>query len=366
MLSLTILGALFVVTGFAVKAYHARQKALGREWQDRGETALRTAQPERAVVDFRTALVYSRNDDLDQLRLAEALIASDRVDEARAYLADLREREPESAPVNLQLGRLAARQGDASEALQYYHSAIYGDWRGADPGTMRRDARLELYQFLASRGAKSEAQVELMAFAADLPADPRLHVQAGNLFLDSRDAQRALEEFQEALRLSRSDPEALAGAGVAEFNLANYVEAQSYLERSMRRKPLIAAAAQALETTRLVLGIDPYASRLTVAERSRRVVRAFSQALVRIQDCGSKRGEVLASPEPQTALQSLYARSLKLRPKMRASVLEQHPDLINSAMDWVNEAEGLATSYCGEPTGLDLALVLAARKHGGT
>lgn len=365
LLSLVTLGALFTITGLAVKGYHAHQEALANEWYEKGQAALRLGQAGQAVVDFRTALVYSRDNDLDQLHLAEALMAADRLDEARAYLEDLRQRKPESAPVNLQLGRLAARQGDVSEALRYFHSAIYGDWQGGDPNEMRRSARLELYQFLISRGAKSEAQAELMALAANLPADARLHTQVGDLFLESHDNNRALQEFQEALRLDRSDPAALAGAGMAEFELANYREAQAYLERSMRRNSASAGAAQLLATTQLVLGIDPYEPRLTAAERSRRVVRAFRQAFTRIQSCAAKRGEALAPSQDQTALQSLYARALKMHPKMRESVLNRDPDLITAAMDWVNEAEGLATSYCGQPTGLDLALVLVAGKHGG-
>jgi len=74
---------------------------------------------------------------------------------------NLWERHPESAELNLELGRLAAKDGDVDQALRYFHSAVYGDWQSQDAMNLRRETRLELYGYLISLGAKSQAQAEL-------------------------------------------------------------------------------------------------------------------------------------------------------------------------------------------------------------
>ena len=55
LLTFLILIGLFVVTGFASRSYHAKEKALGEGWFARGEVDLRAGQAQAAVEDFRTA-----------------------------------------------------------------------------------------------------------------------------------------------------------------------------------------------------------------------------------------------------------------------------------------------------------------------
>lgn len=352
------------ITGFVVRQYDDRQKILGEEWSARGQAALREHRPAEAIEDFRTALAYARDNPDYQLRLSLALVAGNRPDEARSYLLSLWASEPESGPINLELGRLSGARNDVLGAVRYYHSAIYGRWDD-DPATQRRNARLELYQFLQSHGAKAESQAELMAFAADLPADPSLHIEAGNLFLSANDYDRALNEFQQALRLGGNQA-ALAGAGKAAFLRADYVEAQRYLERAARTAPRSAEAIHLLETTNLLLEINPFDPRLTAEQRNQRVVRAFEQARTRLESCAQERHEVLDAEEPQTALQALYVRTRKLQPQARERTLRRDPDAVAAILNLALEIEQITARSCGPPSGLDRALLLIAEKHGGT
>jgi len=73
----------FLITGAAARAFHNRHEALGRQWFDSGEAALRTGRPRQAVEDFRNALMFARDDRRYRLRLAQALVASGAVEEAR-------------------------------------------------------------------------------------------------------------------------------------------------------------------------------------------------------------------------------------------------------------------------------------------
>src|SRR5438874_13815775 len=106
---LAMLAALTVVLFVAVtglsRAYHTQRDALGERWFSRGVADLSGRQYDRAVTEFRAALLYSRDNYTYQLNLAEALLGSNRTSEASTYLANLWERQPEDGLVNLELAR---------------------------------------------------------------------------------------------------------------------------------------------------------------------------------------------------------------------------------------------------------------------
>ncbi|HEV2493734.1 MAG TPA: tetratricopeptide repeat protein [Terriglobia bacterium] len=362
--SFALLGVLFAFTGFVTQRYHATQRALAQRWYIRGEADLQSGQPEKAIEDLETALVYVPGNNVYRLRLAEALEAAQRLDEAQAYLLSLWSDEPSNGEVNLDLGRLAARAGSIPEALRYYHNAIYGIWSD-NPEQASRNARLELCQALFARKDTRDAEAELIALAGDLPEDADLHVRVGNMFLAASDFDRALRQFQRALALSPRLEAALFGAGQACFELARYEAARPYLERALRWNRGNTQAARLLETTSLILEIDPFSGRLSAEERSSRVVRAYEQAMDRLESCAQSRGDQLETTSPQTPLEKAYAQALELRPKMRESILRRDPDLTTAALDAVVEAEKVSAVACGAPTGLDHAILLAAQRHGG-
>ena len=159
-LILALLSALAVVSFLAVsglsRIYHAQQRSLGNRWFTRGLADLKGRRFELAVNEFRSALLYSRDNYNYQLDLAEALIGLKRTNEAYAYLINLWEREPENGLVNLELARIAVQKGDTERALRYYHNAIYSIWPG-DQEEQRRNARLELIEYLLAINAKTPA-----------------------------------------------------------------------------------------------------------------------------------------------------------------------------------------------------------------
>jgi predicted Zn-dependent protease len=190
---------LFVITGFTVRIYHAVEKGFAQEWYTRGEKDLRAGRAEAALAESRTALSYSHDNAQYQLRFAQALMAAGHSGEAgaeaRPYLLNLWEHEPGNATVNLELARLAARDHAVSDALRFYHGAIYGEWND-DPRVRRRAARLELVEFLLDAGQKDSARAELIALAADLPADPALQTKVGTLLLRVAGYDDALKLFR--------------------------------------------------------------------------------------------------------------------------------------------------------------------------
>lgn len=111
---LALLFAVAVVSFLAVsglsRIYHAQQTPLGNRWFARGVTDLKQQRFGPAVNEFRTSLLYSRDDYDYQFNLAEALIGLRWSDQANAYLVNLWDRQPENGLVNLELARIAAQQ----------------------------------------------------------------------------------------------------------------------------------------------------------------------------------------------------------------------------------------------------------------
>ncbi len=366
--SLVLLAVFFAITGFVVQRYHATQKALGGHWYQRGEAALRANQPLKAVGAFHTALVYSRNNSTYQLRLAEALLRANRLSEAEVYLRTLWVREPGNGTVNLELARLATRTSNVTEAIRYYNNAVFGSW-DSDPLDHRLEARLELCQFLLSKGERTQAESELIALAAlerILPPDAALNAQIGSMFMEVQDYRRALPQFQEALKLNSKVPGAWAGAGEAAYEIGSYAEARRYLERAVSQNPQDLRAAQQLEISKLILSLDPFARRISQRERNRRTVAAFNQALGRLRQCAQSRGVDLKAQQTTNPLEGIYAAAKKMGPQVNARSLERNPDLINKVMDLAFQMEQQAQQACGLPPNPDQALLMIARARGAT
>ena len=238
---------------------------------------------------FRAALGYAHDNFDYQLSLARALRDTGRTAESETYLISLWERAPQEGAVNLALGRLFAREQLFDKAIQYYHNAIYGLWPG-DPDAKRRDTEFELIALLLQHQAYPQAQAELITTAAALPDDPGLRIRVAQLFAQAQDYEHALAQFQQVLRADRDNQAALYGAGEAAFHLGRYRTAQGYLRSAVRRDPQNAQSAQSLKIATLVLDADPFAPRISDAERSRRGRSAFQAAGDRLDSCATSQG----------------------------------------------------------------------------
>lgn len=346
-----------VVTGIS-SLYHQQQESLANRWSTRGTDDLNAKRYESAVVDYRTALLYARDNYTYQLNLAEALVGEHRTDEAYAYLINLWDRQPENGLVNLELARIEAARGRTDRALRYYHDAIYAIWP-ENQEAESRNARLELISLLLRIDDKAQADSELIALAANLGDHPSDHTQAGRLFLQAQDTQRALEQFRMALEGNRHDVAAMAGAGNAAFKMGQYLVAERYLRRAVGARDK--KSESKLKLAELVLNMDPFRTQFKAAERRRIIVDAFSAAGARLQAC-SVPGPFSV---PATELIALTQSWTKLDPQINERDLRQNPDLGNSAMSLVFDIERETSGMCGGMTDTDNALLLIANLHEG-
>ena len=349
---------LFAAVAGLSRLYHAQQDALADRWSARGVNDLKAGLYGAAVTDFRTSLLYSRDNYDYQLNLALALVGEARFDEAESYLLNLWDRQPENGLVNLELARVAVARKQFSRAIRYYNNAIYSVWPG-DQDTERRTTRLELIELLLKTGAKAQADSELIALAANLSGQPGEHDQAGQLFFEAQDYQRALEQFRLTLESNRHDPAALAGAGNTALKLGQYQLAERYLEEAVSAGDK-ADAAQ-LKTAQLVVNLDPLRQQISTAERDRIVVQDFTAAGARLQACGAPG----TSQAPPAAIQSLTQDWNKLKPQIVEWRLRRDPDLVNTAMQLVFSIERETGGVCGAPGDAGKALLLISNLHQG-
>ena len=184
----------------------------------------------------------------------------------------------------------------------------------------------------------------------------------GDLFLRVPDYEHALAAYRLVLKKEPNNQAALAGAGLAAFQLNRYPEAQRYLRSAVAGDSTDKRSAELLKVTDLVLKMDPFRRQLTVAQRDKNVVDSFTTAGQRLKSCGLAREPAV----PSAAQSSLADNWARMKPNISEGDLRRDPDLVEAAMNLVFEIERQTSTTCGTPTGTDMALLLIARLHEGS
>jgi tetratricopeptide (TPR) repeat protein len=360
LLCAVVLVAVFTLTGFLSRAFHQKKFAIAENWYERGNSALAAGHAREARDCYRNALIFEPQNTTYQLHLAQALAAFGNPEQSRAYLLNLLEQFPGDGEINLELARLAAQDGAVDAAVHYYHGAIYGAW-DARPVESRRAVRLELSTFLVNRSQYTPAEAELIALAAGIPADEAgMHATVGDLFLRAGDTNRALSEFENALKVSPKNLEALTGAGMAAYRLQDYGRAAAYLERAAAERPGDSDVKTKMETSRMVIAADPFAPDLPAEERGRRAAGALAQVLSRAEKCPSGGAMPRNSAPSGTLLDRAKAGRVNIWSERG---LRAHSEQIAPAMRMVFDLEAELDRTCGNAQGMDLALEMIRNLH---
>ena len=400
--ALGTLAGLVVVLSFVTyllfHSFAAHRQMLELRWRARGEAALAAGHPVVALNDLHSALAYSPDDRGLQVELATALAAAGRTQEAQVYFTTLLEGEPGSGIINLELARLAIRQGNAQVAVEHYEAAIEGTWNG-DAFTRRREIRLELARFMIAQNRFAEARNLLLITSGNAPDNPELQLMLGGLLEQASDAADALDVYHKAARGRATRLEALQGEAHAAAALGRYAQAKGYLTQAMgeagfakQAEPVRNATRAALDTANEVLALYP-ADTLPAAERARRIAHAAGLAQARLLACpaGSEaaanapaqpatapqRAQLLtalgahlqslnplarkpdtpAQPAPGQAPDPLAALAARWTPLPTGAALERQlaadPVFAQSTLELVYETERVTTGACGPPAGAD-------------
>lgn len=359
LLTLFLLTAvLFSLTWLLFRSFTSHREELGQRWKLRGEKALHAGRPKEAVEALRSALAYVPSRDTE-IELATALAAAGRVQEATVYFSNLWESAPGDGTINLQLARLAVTDGNETQAIFHYQSALDGTWQG-NGYDRRREVRLEMAQYLLSRHEVPQARTQLLIAAGNAPDDPAIKIQIAGMLEQAGDLENAMGIYR-ALAARRTPPiDALEGAGRTAFQLGMYRTAAGYLGRTLA-SPLTddlpddqkMADRDMLDTSLHVLNLYPSYD-LQARNRAERILAARNTARDRLSDCAD------SGPAAPAKLAELVARWNQLPARLTVPQLEQQPDLEQTIVQLVYDTETLTAQVCGPPTGDDALLLRIA------
>ena len=382
-----------LLTHYFVGLHRATEAELAKRWFARGNQAMQAGNAGLAADDFRTALSYDRDNRQYRLRLSEALLAANHLNEARAYLTSLWEQGPADGEVNLELARLYAKRNLASEAVRYYRNAINGAWNQAALD-QRVAARFELVDYLMQLRDQQQAAAELMALQADEPRGIADQLQLGDLLRKVNEPVHARDVYKRLLESEPGNAAALLGLGEALLDMGDYRQAGGALASAVEHDPSSPEARRQLALAREVLRVAPSLRDLSLAERTRRVASAFSAAFERLTSCSAQQGFDLSrqspvassappkketppmavgnvipvapippSPAPDN-LQLLYTSGLQKQTSATESALRKNPDALEPVMQYVFDVERATATLCPNMSETDRALLTLAQHQG--
>jgi tetratricopeptide (TPR) repeat protein len=400
---------LAVLTNYLYQSYASHQVELANRWLERGQQAMRDAKPQVAIDALSSALAYAPGQRTIQIQLAEALASAGRLQEASVYFNALLETQQGDGLINLQLARIAGRQGNESQAIEDYQRAIYGSWEG-DGYVRRRSVRFELINYLISRKRLDQARNELLVASGNAPDDDiTVQLDIARTMEQAQDPSDALNLYKKILRHHASLREALEGAGRTAFQLGRYLEAKRYLAHALEgpgvdQQPPVTIAQdrdRLAEATRL-LQLYP-SSRVGLGERSNRILEDRQLALARLAECTQDKAaardsavDSVAAPQGQTSgtpssnplasltsrfsrhatpptqsqpaaappadpLQALAERWQQLPAKISVTALEKDPELPQTQIQLIYDTEIVTQEVCGAPAGDDALLLRIAQ-----
>src|SRR5271156_2844897 len=231
--TLSLVTLFAILTNYLYQSYASHQVVMAARWLQRGDQVMRDHKPQAAIDALSSALAYTPNDRSTAIKLAEALASAGRIQEATVYFNALLESQQGSGVINLQLARLAARQGNESQAIDDFQRAIYGNWEG-DGYVRRREVRFELINYLIAHHLLDQARSELLVASGNAPADDiSVQLEIARIMEQAQDPSDAFHVYRTILHLHPSLREALDGAGRTAFQLGRYLETKLYLTRAL-------------------------------------------------------------------------------------------------------------------------------------
>jgi hypothetical protein len=165
------------------------------------------------------------------------------------------------------------------------------------------------------------------------------------------------------LSSDRRDEEAIAGAGLAAFELGEFADALDDFNRLSPERRAQPEIARAYEMAHRSLAMSPYLGGLSEQVRAQRAENALSLAQARAQSCARQLGISLLETPPRTELQITYATAQTMGDNWNLRNLRDFPDRLEAAMQTAFSIENAAAKECGEPQGDDRALWLLGRSR---
>ncbi|MDQ2666718.1 MAG: tetratricopeptide repeat protein [Gemmatimonadota bacterium] len=311
---LASLVALFVLDVALARIDKREQKSNAADLYAEGTVLLRGGKPAQATDRFVSAVAMERGNHDYELALAEAMLADNRVDDARATLTRLLSRAETDGAVNIAMARTLVRARDPEAAKSYYHRAVYGRWRG-DTAALRMSARLELIALLAKRGESRELLAELLPLEDVYQDSASFRRALAQDFLRAESPSRALEIYRSLTTNNRRDAVAWAGSGEASLALGNFRDALRNLDEAHRLAPGDARTAALLLEADSSRAMNPEERGLGAHRRFVRARALLARTVAVLERCNASRAT------PADSVRSAQVQ-LQLTAKVRAAAEE--------------------------------------------
>lgn len=163
-------------------------------WVSRGDNAMAMQLYSRAAEFFQKALELQPGSTTLKLKLAEAYVKNKQYDAAKPILEEVLKAEGENATALVLMGDLLMGQGKPAEAVNYYTKA----WQKSPTA----DVQLKLARALTGAGRTDEALRRYQDLIQRSPYNAQARLGYGDLLLAQGQKDKALEEFQNALRFA--------------------------------------------------------------------------------------------------------------------------------------------------------------------
>lgn len=345
-----LIGLLLTFDVFLAHLDHRASAARADTEYQSGLAALRAGRPSDAADHFGTAVSIDRSNVNYALALGEAMLQEGRTTDAEATLRALLARAENDGAVNLTMAHVMLREARTEDAKAYLHRAIFGRW-GADSVERRNQARFELIDLLAARGAPRELLAELLPFEDVSPDSVALRRRLGKLFILAGSPVRAAAMFRDVLKRDPTDAEAYAGLGETAIAAGNLRTARADLTEAARLRPDDAETLHRLQLVDTVLALDPTALGIDASERLSRSRALLARTVSVVSSCAGA---------PAAALDT--ARALLSPPIRRAVQRRENSDAdADRLMQAVADVWATRTPACDAAAHDDVLRLLVAR-----
>jgi len=315
------------------------------ETQRSAETAYRAGlaalRKDAAIEDFRKAHAAVRENETYELALISALMDAGRTADAEPLMVDVLERNPDDGPALLLAARLNVKKGKPVEATAFYHRAIYGEWP-TDARERQIAARIELVEFLKSRGQTEDMLAELILLQEEAGKDKALLLRTAHLFLLAGAPGHAETAFHSVISLDPHNAAAYAGLGEVELETGDYHRARTEFLMAQTRDPNNRQTHERLELAKALEELDPTSRRLPSLEKYRRSIKILQLAREDFQGCASSRPAVA----PQNA-SDLLTEANNLTPEPAPVVVNN--ELSEHVLDNAQQLWQTRIKDCGPP-----------------
>jgi tetratricopeptide (TPR) repeat protein/CBS domain-containing protein len=275
---------LVFLIGFLHYFYRSQRGGRAEQYFKTGGELLLQGREQEAVEQFRSALSISPDNQQYRLSLGLTLAKTGHPDEGAVYLNEVLKRDPNNGAGNLGLARIAAARGKTSDAITYYHRAIYGSWPAGEENN-RLEARFELAAYLKKSSLQKEAIAELLAALEQARNTDAAKKRIGRLLLEYGSPRQAAEVSQDVLRANNRDAQAWVSLGMAELAQDDYLAARNAFRNAVRFDPLDEQSRKQLELADRILALDPNAIGVRASGRYQRSVEILTGALKMAEPC---------------------------------------------------------------------------------